>query len=84
VLLDVDNGPDALVHPGNERLYAPIGLVAARDALVPRGVLGVWSSAHDRVFEGRLKGVGMDVTTHHTRARGRKGPRRTIWIATAR
>ncbi len=84
VLLDVDNGPDALVHPGNERLYAPAGLVAARDALAKGGVLGVWSSAHDRAFDGRLRGVAMGVTTHHTRARGRKGPRRTIWTAVRR
>jgi spermidine synthase len=84
VLLDVDNGPEALVHPGNDRLYAPSGLVAARDALTRGGVLGLWSSAHDTAFAGRLRGVALDVTTHHTRARGRKGPRRTVWIATRR
>lgn len=84
VLLDVDNGPEALVHPGNDRLYAPRGLVAAREALTKGGVLGVWSSADCPAFGGRLKGVAMDVTTHHTRARGRKGPRRTIWTAVKR
>jgi spermidine synthase len=84
VLLDVDNGPDALVHPGNDRLYATPGLVAARDALAPGGVLGVWSSADNPSFGGRLRGIAMHVTTHHTRARGRKGPRRTIWTAKRR
>lgn len=84
ILLDVDNGPEALVHPDNARLYAPRGLVAAREALRPGGVLGVWSSADSPAFGGRLKGVAMDVTTHHTRARGRKGPRRTIWTAKKR
>jgi hypothetical protein len=72
------------VHPGNDRIYAPRGLVAARDALAKGGVLGVWSSAHETSFGGRLRGVAMDVTTHHTRARGRKGPRRTIWTAVRR
>ncbi|MBL8722688.1 MAG: hypothetical protein JNK49_01510 [Planctomycetes bacterium] len=84
ILLDVDNGPEALVHPDNERLYGPRGLVAAREALVPGGVLGVWSSADSPEFGRRLEGVGLAVTTHHVRARGRKGPRRTIWTAQRR
>lgn len=84
VLLDVDNGPEALVHPANERLYADRGLLAARAALRPGGVLAVWSSADCPPFGNRLKGTGFDVTTHHTRARGRKGPRRTIWTAVRR
>ncbi|MBL8753740.1 MAG: hypothetical protein JNK15_10610 [Planctomycetes bacterium] len=79
ILLDVDNGPEALVHPRNEDLYANRGLVELRDALRPDGVLGVWSSADSPSFTGRLRGAGMKVTAHHTRARGRKGPRRTIW-----
>ena len=84
ILLDIDNGPEALVHPGNDRIYAPRGLVTARDALTKGGVLAVWSSAADPSFGGRLVGVAMNVTTHRTRARGRKGPRRTIWTATTR
>ena len=44
VLLDVDNGPGFLVHPGNARLYGVDGLAAARSALTPGGVLVVWSS----------------------------------------
>jgi spermidine synthase len=81
VLLDVDNGPEALVHPCNDRLYEDRGLVIARDALRPGGVLAVWSSAHSVSFGKRLGGVGLKVTTHNTRARGRKGPRRVIWVA---
>jgi spermidine synthase len=84
ILLDVDNGPEALVHPDNERLYGQRGLVAARAALVPGGVLGVWSSADSPEFGRRLQGVGFAVATHHTRARGAKGPRRTIWTARRR
>jgi spermidine synthase len=44
VLLDVDNGPDFLVHPGNAALYERPGLMAARAALRPGGLLVVWSS----------------------------------------
>ncbi|HMM96882.1 hypothetical protein [Phycicoccus sp.] len=44
VLLDVDNGPDFLVHTGNARLYEAPALTAARGALAPGGLLVVWSS----------------------------------------
>ena len=44
VLLDVDNGPDFLVHASNAPLYTPAGLTAARSVLRPGGLLVVWSS----------------------------------------
>ena len=44
VLLDVDNGPDFLVHATNAALYAPPALAVARSALAAGGVLVVWSS----------------------------------------
>jgi spermidine synthase len=44
LLLDVDNGPGFLVHPGNTRVYAAPFLTAAARVLRPGGVLGVWSA----------------------------------------
>lgn len=44
VLLDVDNGPDFLVHAANAALYQPGSLAAARRVLRPGGRLVVWSS----------------------------------------
>jgi spermidine synthase len=44
VLLDVDNGPDFLVHATNAGLYSPAGLATAVAALRPGGVLAIWSS----------------------------------------
>jgi spermidine synthase len=44
VLLDVDNGPDFLVHTGNAAVYRTPFLTAAVAALAPGGVLAVWSS----------------------------------------
>ena len=44
LLLDVDNGPGFLVHPGNTRVYAAPFLTAAARALRSGGVLGVWSA----------------------------------------
>ena len=82
VLLDVDNGPDGLVRPANDRLYSPAGLAVAKSALRPDGVLAVWSAAPDAGFTRRLKGAGfaVDQGTVAGRPNG-KGPRHTIWFA---
>ena len=82
ILLDVDNGPDGIVHDGNERLYTRTGLGKARDALNPDGVLAVWSAAPDHKFTGRLKDAGFHVDVQTVRARpNNKGPHHTIWFA---
>jgi spermidine synthase len=83
ILLDVDNGPDGLTHPMNDRLYDEAGLRAAKRALAPGGVLAIWSAAPDERFTSRLRGVGFAVCVEEVRAhRGRNGARHTIWLAT--
>ena len=83
ILLDVDNGPDGLSMPGNDRLYGVAGIARARAALTPGGVLAVWSAAPDKPFANRLRGAGLGVVEHQVRARSNgKGPRHVIWIAT--
>ena len=85
ILLDVDNGPDALVRAANDRLYTPAGLAAARAALRPGGVLAVWSAADDPAFTRRLAKAGFAVDQVTVRARSNgKGPRHTIWFAARR
>lgn len=81
ILLDVDNGPDALTHQGNGKLYSRDGIDAARKALKPGGILGVWSAGRDSVFTKRLRGAGFQVEEVTVRARGTKGRRHTIWVA---
>lgn len=54
ICLDVDNGPDWTVSPGNAWLYGAQGLSALRDRLAPGGVLGVWAAARSPAFEARL------------------------------
>lgn len=83
ILLDVDNGPDGLFRPANDRLYNAAGLAAARAALTPGGHLAVWSSAPDARFTKRLKQASMTVEEITIRARSNgKGERHTIWFAT--
>ncbi|MBZ9755933.1 spermidine synthase [Mesorhizobium sp. ESP6-5] len=82
ILLDVDNGPEGIVHKGNDALYSVAGLAAARTALRPGGVLAVWSQGPDASFTRRLKQAGFAVEEVNTRANGKRGARHVIWIAT--
>jgi len=83
ILMDVDNGPEALVRPENNWLYGNAGLAATRAALRPGGVLAVWSTSPDRPFSQRLRQAGFDVREHVVRPhRAGKGSRHHIWIGT--
>ncbi len=82
ILLDVDNGPEGIVHKSNDALYSLQGLGAARTALRPGGVLTVWSQGPDSGFTRRLKQAGFAVEEVNTRANGKRGARHVIWIAT--
>jgi spermidine synthase len=61
ILLDVDNGPDALINLANERLYCNWGLRAAHSALRPGGMLAIWSAYSDPAFSTRLQEAGFSV-----------------------
>jgi len=80
ILLDVDNGPEGIVHKGNDALYGLAGLVATRTALKPGGVLAVWSQGPDSGFVRRLKRNGFDATETMVRAHRGRGARHTVWI----
>lgn len=82
ILIDVDNGPEGLSRPANDRLYNAAGLVAARAALKPGGVLAVWSAAPDQNFTKRLKRAGFAVEEVGARSRGTRGARHVVWLAT--
>jgi spermidine synthase len=85
VLLDVDNGPDALVRPENDRLYSPAGLHAAKASLKPGSLLAIWSAAPDPRFSNTLAAAGFQVEEAAVRARANgKGPRHHIWFARIR
>ncbi|MEY2927689.1 MAG: hypothetical protein RL367_2166 [Pseudomonadota bacterium] len=85
ILLDVDNGPDGLVRAANNRIYSATGLIAAKAALRPGGILAIWSAAPDARFTRRLKDSGFAVEEVVVRARSNgKGPRHVIWFASIR
>ena len=82
ILLDVDNGPQALTSEDNARLYDTAGLRATQAALRAGGVLGIWASGPDPAFIARLRQIGFQVDEVRARARAeRSGARYLIWIA---
>ena len=82
ILLDVDNGPEALPQSGNRWLYDRAGLAAALGALRSEGLLAVWSAGPDLAFTQRLRAVGFEVERIEVHARGyTRGARHTIWFA---
>lgn len=84
ILLDVDNGPDALVRAANDGLYGAGGLAAARHALRPGGLLAIWSAAPDPRFTKALQAARFRTEEVAVRARQNgKGPRHVIWFAKA-
>jgi spermidine synthase len=83
VLLDVDNGPEALIRKANDALYDTKGLQAIGRALRPGGVLAVWSSGPNLAFSKRLRDTGFEVNEVGVRATTkRSGARHVIWFAT--
>jgi len=69
VLLDVDNGPIAMVQQGNGFLYQPPGLAAIRRSLKPGGRVTFWSAGADPAFTKRLLRAGFTVEVVPVRAR---------------
>lgn len=81
ILLDVDNGPEAIIRRENTWLYSIPGLEAAGRALRPQGVLAVWSAGPDQLFRARLKHADFKVEEKIVRPhRAGKGGRHYIWI----
>ena len=58
VILDVDNGPDQLVHPTNARLYQPEALTRSLAACAAEGALVIWSAEHSPSLLKRLSQLG--------------------------
>lgn len=85
ILLDVDNGPDALVRAQNQWLYEPGGLAITKAALKPGGVLAIWSAGPDARFSKTLLQAGFRVEEQDVRGRSNgKGPHHFIWFASLR
>ncbi|MGY1857654.1 spermidine synthase [Modestobacter sp. SYSU DS0290] len=85
VVLDVDNGPDFLVHQTNAGLYERPGLSRALAALRPGGVLAIWASDPVPELAAQLAGLpGATDVEHLVLPVERAGRRFDYAIALAR
>jgi spermidine synthase len=73
VLLDVDNGPDFLIHGTNAGLYGRPTLEAAHARLTPGGVLAIWCQGPAPALLETLRLIGP--TQEHRYAVEREGRR---------
>lgn len=84
IMLDVDNGADALTSAGNAQLYNQEGIRLAKRALASGGVLAYWSADADLRFERALRGAGLHVETERVRAHRTAGGYHTLYIGRLR
>ncbi len=83
ILLDVDNGPVAVSHTKNKRLYTQHGIQACRRALRAGGVLAVWSAGPNPQFQHDLQRARLAVEVVRVPAFKTGKARHVIFLATA-
>jgi len=82
ILLDIDNGPDAMTDSGNRRLYCHEGIWACRRALRKQGCLAVWSAKPSKQFEQLLMSCSFHVRRFRVPAyKGSKSQSHFVWVA---
>jgi len=82
ILLDIDNGPDAMTDSGNQRLYSHEGIWACQRALRKKGCMAVWSAEPNKTFEQRLMSFNFHVRRFRVPAyKGSKSQSRFVWVA---
>jgi len=82
ILLDVDNGPAALIHAANAGLYDATGIVACHVALRRGGALAVWASGPDERYLRRLQRSGFDASATRVAPRpGAGGRKHVVFVA---
>ena len=60
IVLDVDNGPEAIAGVSNNRLYTEQGLSKIRTKLNPAGALLLWSAFRSTEFQARAAAAGFN------------------------
>ena len=83
VLLDVDNGPDHLVHPGNAAVYGGSFVAECVRVLRPGGTLAVWSMDDSRSLRATL-GAHLDTVTAERVPVRLQGRDEAYWVISGR
>lgn len=78
IVLDLYRGPHFHTDKRDDPLYGSKAIVAARSALKPGGVFGVWGENYDEGFDKRLRAAGFSVSTKRP---GRGGMLHVVFVA---
>ena len=82
ILLDIDNGPNAITDSSNRHLYSRKGIRSCQRALRGKGCLAVWSAEPSKKFEQLLMECRLHVRSFRVPAyKGAKSQSRFVWIA---
>jgi spermidine synthase len=81
IMLDVDNGAQALTTGSNAQLYGDRGIRTAISALRPGGRLAYWSADEDPRFAAHLRRAGLSVESVRVRAHATSGGTHTLLLA---
>jgi spermidine synthase len=71
ILLDTDNGPDALVQPQNKQMYNRRGFAMIWHSLSPGGRVAFWAATREQNFESKLRRDGFKTEWHAVQAHER-------------
>jgi spermidine synthase len=77
IILDLYEGPREAHGGRNDPLWGRAALATTHDALLPGGILAVWSEDADAAFEKRLAAAGFAV---ERRKPGKGGPRHVVYV----
>jgi len=80
IILDVDNGPQALSANSNAWLYETDGLRQIRVALKKDGLVAFWSAFDSIEFEAALKQAGFAVSKQHVPVGIKQGLLHTFYL----
>ena len=82
ILIDIDNGPEAITDYQNHPLYSREGIGMLMRAMPASGCLAIWSAGIDPRFERRLRHDGRHVKAFRVPAhKGARARSKCIWVA---
>lgn len=81
IMLDIDNGANAITNAGNQTLYSAKGIRATVKSLRTGGLVVYWSAVADVRFAKALRREGLEVSTIRSRAHTTAGPQHELIVA---
>lgn len=83
VMLDVDNGAEAVVSKANEWLYGDWGIRDSALALRAGGRIAYWCAEAEPHFERSLRRAGLTIESSEAPAYGKGGPNHALYIVSS-